>query len=383
VTPEELVLQFPSKRLKPFDGMSVTADVWEMAHEYHRQRERLHAMTAHGAGILAGLKIIANDPANSAIYVLPGVALDASGEVIIVPEPMTYDIGNTMSGLLYILLTYGEGQASSDSSDSGGPRFIQAHYSLEVQPTLPATHHVELARIRRQHSHALLTDAKDPAHPHANEIDLRFRRDLMAKPPVAASVAICYAGQGEATARVGVENLARAIAHTANWRVYVDDDVSLAMDLSGYTLVYLVGRGDARLSPDQLNALYQYAQSGGTVFIETCRGAGGKQAHEVEQADEAFSDMLSSFGFQLEALPADHVLLTTPHFFAALPAGYEPQGGRIQLTDNVIFSACDFGSLWQGKQRNGTPTRETLRAAFEWGENLIAYALGRATAPVR
>jgi hypothetical protein len=324
------------------------------------------------------LKVIANDPANSAIYILPGIALDASGEIIVVPEPMTYDIGNTMGGWLYILLTYGEGQARGDGDDSGGPRFIQSHYGIEVQPELPPTHHVELARIRRQSTHAPLTDAKDAAHPNANEIDLRFRRDLMVQPLTAASIAICYAGQGEATAHAGVDNLARAITHTSDLRVYADDDVSLAMDLSGYTLVYLVGRGDARLSPDQMNTLYQYAQSGGTLLIESNRSEGNPQA-----ADATLLDMLSSFGLSLGNLPADHALLTLPHFFAALPAGYEPEGGRIQLTDNVIFSTCDFGSLWQGKQRSGTPSRETLRAAFEWGENLVAYALARKSARVK
>lgn len=378
MTPEELISQFPIKRIKPFDGMSVTAEIWEMAHEYHRQRERLHAMTSHGAGILAGLKVIANDPANSAIYILPGVALDASGEVIIVSEPMTYDIGSSMTGLLYVLLTYGEGQANSDNNDSGGPRFIHAEYGIEVQGELPPTHHVELARIRRQNARAPLTDAKDSAHPQANEIDLRFRHDLLVKLPVAASVAVCYMGQGTTTVGMGLNNLARAITHASGLRVFVDDDVSLAADLSGYTLVYLVGRGNAQASPDQMNTIYQYAQSGGTLFIEANRSEGNPQ-----QADATLLDMLSSFGLSLSNLPAAHALLTTPHFFTALPAGYEPQGGRIQLTDNVIFSTNDYGSLWQGKQRSGAPARDMLRAAFEWGENLVAYALARKAARVR
>jgi hypothetical protein len=52
---EDLIQKFPTKRISPFDGMSVTADVWAEEHEYHRQRHQLHARFSHGAGILTGL----------------------------------------------------------------------------------------------------------------------------------------------------------------------------------------------------------------------------------------------------------------------------------------------------------------------------------------
>ncbi len=49
----ELLQAFPTKRIKAIDGMSVTADVWEDAHAYHRQQQRFHALFGHGPGIVA------------------------------------------------------------------------------------------------------------------------------------------------------------------------------------------------------------------------------------------------------------------------------------------------------------------------------------------
>ncbi len=73
---KDLLQEFPAKRIKPVDGLAVTAKVWEEAHEYHRQRQRFHAMLNHGAGVVTGLEVIASDPPDTAVYVQPGIALD-------------------------------------------------------------------------------------------------------------------------------------------------------------------------------------------------------------------------------------------------------------------------------------------------------------------
>ena len=65
----------PTTRIKPVDGMAVTADVWEEAHDYHLRSGRGHAALLHGSGIVAGLEVIASDPADTAVYIKPGVAV--------------------------------------------------------------------------------------------------------------------------------------------------------------------------------------------------------------------------------------------------------------------------------------------------------------------
>jgi hypothetical protein len=87
-------------------------------------------------------------------------------------------------------------------------------------------------------------------------------------------------------------------------------------------------------------------------------------------------DMLASFGAQVSNLPAGHVLLTEPNFVAAPPVGFETEGA-LKVGDGVIVSTFDYGCLWQGERRGQTPSREEIRAAHEWGANLLAYALAR------
>src|SRR5215217_7485196 len=98
----DILSVFPNKRIRAIDGMAVTADVWEEAHDYHRQLNRLHTVLHHGPGIVTGLEVIASEPADNSVYLLPGLAVDSIGQTILVPEPRAYSLGNA-EGLLYLI----------------------------------------------------------------------------------------------------------------------------------------------------------------------------------------------------------------------------------------------------------------------------------------
>ena len=86
MTDNTLANQFPRKYIKPYDGMSITADVWGQAHEEHRQTVFAHTSTLHGAGIITGLDVIANDPPGQVVFITAGAAVDQTGHIIVVPE---------------------------------------------------------------------------------------------------------------------------------------------------------------------------------------------------------------------------------------------------------------------------------------------------------
>jgi hypothetical protein len=370
----ELLRQFPTRRLKPEDGLAVTARVWESAHDYHRQRLRFHDLLRHGPGILTGLGVIASDPADSTVYILPGVAVDPCGETIALTEPMAYDVGSTQ-GLLYLLLTYEDSVPSDERAREDEPLYIHARFGIEAMPNLPEGAYVELARIKRLAQDAPVTDARNTLHPAANEIDLRFRPEMGAVPLQVASLAVCYTG-GPSIRHHGhaVDLLANALRHGGQ-RLAVDDNVPLATELDAYTLVYLVGQEAFKLNRDEMNALYAYLQGGGTVLIESCRR---QTATGNPPADASFSDLLASMGISLEEVGAEHGLFLEPHLFAAPPQGFETEGTPSVLAGGgVIFSTHDYGCLWQGKRRSRAASREEIRTATEWGENILAYALER------
>lgn len=374
---EDLIRMFSTKRISPVDGMAVTAEVWEEAHAYHRQRQQLHALFSHGPGVVAGLEVIASDPPDSAVYILPGVAVDPFGRAIILTEPTAYDLG-TAAGWLHLLLSYGESRPSPDASrgDQDGPLYVYAEFGVEAGPGLSDADSVELARVRRQDSAAPIANAQDAVHPGLNEIDLRFRRQVEAVSQPAVAVALSYVGGDEIERHGrGASFLARALRHSGAYRAWVDRGVPLAPDLERYALVYLVGHGAFELSPPEMQVLYDYVQGGGSLLIESCR-------HQVSAgdppADASFADALQSWGFSLQPLEPGHDLLMGPFLFAAPPPGFETQNDpAVMVGDGVIWSKCDYGCLWAGERRDGTPSREEIRSAVEWGANILAYALAR------
>ncbi len=378
----ELFKQFPVRRIKPYDGMVVTSDVWEEAHAYHRQQTQYHQQLSHGAGILTGLEVGASDPPDSAVYIQPGVALDGAGQMIIVPEALAYNLG-TAQGPLYLLLSYEDSQPQpvegmADASEV--MLYIRAQYGLVAAntPPVPNGPFVELARLHRYGAESPITTANDAARPGPNQIDLRFRQQIGFTAAQAAKVGVCYLGAISDHANPcpghGAHTLTRVLRQTGQ-PIWSDETVGLAADAdwSEYALVYLVAQEGFQLSPDELNVLYVYLHSGGTLLLEVCRQGANPQA-----AEAALLDMLGSFGVSVSDLPVQHVLLTEPNLFAAPPAGFDTtNAASFKVGEGVIFSTYDYGCLWQG-QRSGRPaTREEIRAAHEWGANLIAYALAR------
>lgn len=367
---EELLKKFPTKRIKPFDGMAITAATWDEAHEYHHLQQRFQALLSHGSGIVTGLEVIASDPPDTSVNVLPGIAVDPLGRTIVLPQEVSYDIGQEMDGLLYILLSYGESRprAGENQRQADDPKYIHAEFSIFARTVLPPGPWVELARVWRENRQAPFHNAQNWASPNPNEIDLRFRREVGAPPEI--SLAVCYLGDETAKSQgLGVTYLAQAINRQGSYRVAVMDDVALAPGVEANTLIYLVGQGAFELNPGQMNGLYNYVERGhGTLLLESLDST----------AEKIFTNMLKTLKLPVKAAAPGHRLLTDPYLFAVPPPGFETNGSpQLMLGDGVIFSSHNYGRLWQGQQRDGTPSREQIRTAMEWGTNIIAYAAYR------
>lgn len=371
---QEVLSIFPNKRIRAVDGMAVTADVWEESHDYHRQLMRLHMVLNHGSGIISGLEVIASDPADNSVYLLPGLAIDPIGQTIVVPEPRAYDLGKA-DGHLYFIVSYSESRPQSNGArtQEDAPLYVQSQYSLEAVTDLPPTPHVELARIWRRDPTAPITVAKDALNPRGNEIDLRFRRAVgqQGKPSARVGV-ISLRGTDGARHGEGISNLAKSIRLSGVGDVWVDRGVPLLGDLAPYDLIYLVGRDQVDLSNDEMTALYNYWHEGGILFYEGCRR---NQTNGEPPADAVFTALVNAFGQKLAPIEAGHELLASPYLFAKAPQGYETQGSpQMLVADGILMSTADYGCLWRGAQRGGPAERSEIRDAQEWGANVIFWA---------
>src|SRR5437879_5397694 len=147
------------KRVNPFMGLMIDAQTWGDSHDYHRMASAAHVLAMHGWGIVTGLEIDASDPAERAIWIRPGVAVDPDGRLIIVSQPFRYQITTEKPGLMYLVLMFREIPTQPAISIEGGtekPSRVLEAYAIYERDRLPEQAHVELARVE-------LTDNKKAA----------------------------------------------------------------------------------------------------------------------------------------------------------------------------------------------------------------------------
>ena len=313
---DNLLSLFPQKRINPYDGMSVTAAVWGQAHEYHRMANQSHNLFFHGSGILIGMEVVSSDPPDSIIFILPGVAVDSSGSVIVLSEPVAYDLGDEIDGPLYLTITHRESSPGAKKHKSGSElAFIQDEFLITARPSLPEDTSIELARFTRENRTAVIRDAVNRAGPGINEIDLRFRRSIEIHTEQLLTAAVVYLGsvkeplQGKGLARLSDEVRRRDSIH-----LVVDDGLQLDPGVLGYSFLYLVGEGKFQLTKAQLKGLRGYVERGGILFMESCD----------EEGRESFLGVAKELEMDLKTSPEkNHPLLVGPYFFAAPPVGYE------------------------------------------------------------
>lgn len=357
---------FPQKRIKPFDGMEITSDVWEQAHAYHRQTQQAHNLIFHGSGIVAGLEIIASDPANQMIFILPGVAVDSFGRPIVLSEPIAYDLGNEVEGPLYLSLTHRESEQKVTSSISAeAPRYIQDEFLITARPSLPESESIELARFNRENREAALMDARDPFHPQINEIDLRYRRDISSSPDRLLTAAVVYLGKvKQKNHGRGLTCLSQECKTSLHINLVVDDEVKFTPNVLEYSLIYLVAEGTFKLSDTQVKALKGYLDNNGFLFLESCD----------EPAKAAMVNLCVDLGMNLEPVTRESPLLSIPYRFAAPCLGFEKEG-TLLAGKGMVLSTFNYGRLWFGETHQEIPSRESIRSCMEWGTNLLAQIL--------
>ena len=373
---------YPVTRISLEDGMAVTAQIWGDAHNYHALRQRYHELLLHGSGIVTGLEV---SPSVRPFMVdlKPGIAIDPAGDIISVLETKTYQIGST-PGLLYLVLSYGE---SSTKAGLDGPRTIRSECIIQAVSELPAFPHVEIARILLADG-APIRNAIQPDLPGPNELDLRFRPLALvnsAQETPIARIGVCYtakSAQPEGDGH-GAVLLARGL-RAGGVKVWVDDNISLdpkqtrpdarpALDM--YTLIYLVGGDRFLLNELDVAHLKDFVRRGGTLLIEPCRR---DHPEGNSPAGMALWNLANSLGSQLTPLTRGQPLLMSHHLFSAFPPGFESDNNPAVLAgDGIIYSTSDYGCLWRGDRRGRPASREEIRTASEWGENLLAYALQR------
>lgn len=354
---------FPKKQVKPFDGMSITAEVWDQAHEEHRQMMRAHNLVAHGGGIITGLEVVANDPPDQYVFISPGVAVDPVGNIIVVPEPVAYDFESTAPGPLYLLLGKGEREVGGVGNEA---RYSQDEFVIAARTTLPKRPSVELARISLSAAGKPINNAGDPLHPGPDALDLRYRSSVGPAPLQNVNVLVTGLEKDESDVLKGWDQLARFSQMVSKYHIIVDGEPQLPQDLGLYDLIFMGSKGSYSPDASQLKSLTDFLEQGGTLMVEAVSAS----------AQEACQKMFKKLKLTPAKPDPSSPLFSMPFLFAEAPPGFS--GNQVQVGKHILYSTAGYARSWAGKAASGVASRSDIRTAHEWGLNLISLGLKQA-----
>jgi len=359
----------PKKHILPYDGMSINANVWDEAHNYHSQVQNAHQYFLHGTGIVVGLDVVASDPPDNLVFVLPGVAIDTSGKMIILSEPVAYDLGEKINGKLRLFLLHREVKIKAAKTEENNvPAYMQDEYVIVARTDELDTAHVEIARINRETVKSAIHDAGQTNAPRVNEIDLRFRKYVCPPPSEQILAGVSYLGKvPEKNYDQALIHLIKPLANESPYHLIVENDVPLDENLFNYKLLYLLATNSAKFDKKQADTLQNFIQNDGKILVEFCEQV--SEEHAVE--------LLKPLGSALTKLTIAHPVFHAPYLFSLAPQGSLAQDNVVvwQGEPCILVTTGSYGTLWRGQAQQPAFSRELIRSSIEWGVNLLSYLL--------
>ena len=174
------------KRINFFKGFLTTEKDWNDAERYHIDKRRLHNKMMHSSGIVYGyagdLKVQARARGDLSVEVQPGYGIDGVGNDLMIFDATIRNINLEEFRLpqtVYVVLRYYEELtdfiAYKENLEYKGHRRVLESCKVELSQTEPdITREVELARVYLEKGVQRVRDARDPAAPAPNEIDMRY-----------------------------------------------------------------------------------------------------------------------------------------------------------------------------------------------------------------
>lgn len=388
--------KFQLRRVNPFQGLVIDADAWRDAHNYHREQIRLHTLAFHEIGIVQGLGISASSPADLTVTIQAGMGVDPEGNVIVVPQRQRYRLQTQKSGLVHLVVEFREVPGEPYQPPEGGqPTRMLDAYRIQERDKLPTEPYLELGRIDFDPAGGSIRDAKSASAPGKNEIDLRFRRTsgatviervVQGTAPIVEkagreleTIVVGHMVLGDAPDDLhvhGLQNLCRELFRDSGLAASVENNVSLGKDLKRYALLYLTGNGRFELDMAQQEALGSFLRAGGLIMGEGCSESSEAASRGQKDFGLAFNQLAGQLKRKLEIVKRGHSVLSATHVFSEVPQGAE--GGMLLEGGRMIYSGSDYGCAWRGGHNSQPLSREIIRASFEFGANVAAYArMGR------
>ena len=368
------------KRVNPFMGLMIDVQTWLDAHDYHRNAFSAHTLAMHGWGIVAGLEVEANDPADRSVWIRPGVAVDPEGRIILVAQPFRYQITTQEEGLIYLVLMFREIPVDPTLSIEDGserPSRLLEAYAIYERDRLPDQAHVELGRLLLTKGKNAVGDAADPVAPKQNEVDTRYREQASIRPGIRTTIGVwkpVEAPDGLRNHLAGPTRLITDITSVNDWRLRRRDQPEGAEELIGADLIVMPVHGNTKFNETERKQLAAFLDGGGVLLAEACATAGAEAKKGMELVAQAT-------GRKPKPVDRNHPLLISRHVFSTPPPG--AVAGQLFEADGLLLSSADYSCAWNGGTPDKPMSRADIRTAVEFAENMLAFAQQRRLSATR
>ncbi|MBD2668298.1 hypothetical protein H6G70_04095 [Arthrospira platensis FACHB-439] len=421
----------PLQRLIVDDGLLLNAQRWRQSHEYHRSRQNLYYQSLYQPGIVRGLGVCVIDAPESIsaqyrdnrwVQIQPGIAIDLTGNPIIVDRPIDFRIAKlvqTEPSTIYLVLRYVDPETLYRQSDQV---LVAESFRIDEKNTPPSPQEIELCRITISPDCIEIRPATNVFYPDVNELDLRYRGRVRPRSAKTLRVGMVLQGNAEDVyLGQNLDYLLRSLAVLAPVTMDAEpvEEITLtsqdAQHRRDYHLLYMRYSQILSWGETEYNALKYYSDRGTVLFIE----ASSEQVNiadinsaigELKQAlnDIQFSQIsefkreLSSelticeselknrlqsalepleniahqyLGIQLsniEPISAQDPIKIHPFLFDELPIINREQTRLINWGKIIISIGC-LSSGW-GLNNHQELSRDSIRSAQELGINILNFA---------
>lgn len=365
------------------DGLLLTAERWQRAHDYTRQRQNLHYQSLNQPGIVCGLGVRAI-PApetvgaeyrdNRWVQIQPGIAIDLEGNLIILPERINFRIATELQEsepvTVYLVAQYRDPDQLVSSPDQ---EVVQETFRIDERSSLPGRADVELCRILLVSQQTLISTPTDVFFPGYSDLDLRYRRQAQARPQGLVRIAqINHDDEHCSQNFFDLTYFLRAVedVYPSLRGAETVAQVTWEDDLYPYELLYLTGYKGLSLNTQQFASLSQYLKTGGTLLVDA-----PSEATALIQSIQTLAQTLQTPLKSLKESRRDHPLRIKPFLFSALPMANKTS---LQLLSGggVILSIGNLAKSW-GLDEEMMRSRTDIRTAQELGINILYFAWKR------
>ncbi|WP_017303533.1 hypothetical protein [Spirulina subsalsa] len=424
----------PLERLNVTDGLLLNAELWQLAHYYHRQRQNIHYQALNQGGIVCGLGLSIIEPSGEIkaeyrdrrwLRIQPGIAIDSRGNPIIVSESLDFHLASVAEKnpfWVYLVLRYVDPEKLQWKTS---PTIVRETFRLDEKTTLPTDQDVELCRILLQPGNVELSHPVDVFNPGFNQLDLRSRVQVQAK--AKGFVRVAYAAQEGTREPQREEQWGELLsALPALYPALAGDPQVTALNLEqvkieqllGYSILSIQHQRFVKLTNGTSQLLQQYVAHGGLIVVdlpawetvidelkviegelkeaiadigdnESLREAKNELMQELQATQQEITNQINqlkteaqhlveTFGVHTPnsgQLDRHHPLRRLPFLFSQYPT---VSNKPIELLNwgGIVFIIGNLIQAW-GIDEELDQTRESIRTNHEMGINLLHFAWWR------